>query len=140
LKSMLACLMMAIIPAALLSLILYPGGYLLAAIGGLSYMAPLAGLAFGYLLPRSERDIYRLMQFYTIINSVMLIGVPLEYMDFDLPALGGINMDWIRYRDGYIVDLMTGFYRSPDIMGLHAAHVIMFSLSLAIRTKSPERR
>jgi hypothetical protein len=73
------------------------------------------------------------MRWYIIVNTMMLVSVPLEYFEFDVPALGGIDFDWVRYRSGYTVDLMCGWYRSPDIMGLHAAHVMMFGLLLASR-------
>ncbi len=135
LKTTLSCLLLALIPAAALSSMLYINGYQLAVIGCISYLAPLTGLAVGYMYPRSIREVHNLLKFYTIFNSLLLIGVPLEYLKYDVPALGGIEIDWIRYTGGGVVDLMAGFYRSPDIMGLHAAHVTMFSLILAMNSK-----
>jgi hypothetical protein len=136
LKPMIVFMLMAVIPGALLSCILYPGGWKLAAIGSASYLAPLVGIAAGYFLATSEAEVYRVMKVYALLNSVMLIGVPLEYLDYDWPGLGGIQMEWVRYREGYTVDLIAGYYRSPDIMGLHAAHVVMFSALLFMRSRS----
>jgi len=136
LKPMIAFLLMAVLPGAILSCVLYPGGWKLAAIGGASYIAPLVGIAAGYFLATSEAAVYNVMRAYSIMNGIMLIGVPLEYLDYDIPGLGGIQMDWVRYREGYTVDLIAGFYRSPDIMGLHAAHVVMFSSLLFLRSRS----
>lgn len=128
-------LMLAITPAAVLSSISYPRGYLMAAVGGASYVIPCLGVLTGFALMRRQRDVVKMMMFYTGVNVIMLASVPMEYLAWDVPALGGIRYDWIRYRDGYIVDLMCGWYRSPDVMGLHAAQVIMFSLLLAIGPK-----
>lgn len=133
LRTILGCLMFALIPAAALSCVFYPRGYLLAAVGLMSYLGPLIGIGIGFLFARSEDGIYRLLQFYIAVNLPALIGVPMEYLDWDIPGLGGIQHEWIRDRTGYTVNLIAGFYRSPDIMGLHAAHVIMFSAMLWLR-------
>ncbi|MBB3206297.1 hypothetical protein FHS27_002106 [Rhodopirellula rubra] len=129
-------LMLAIIPAFAISTISYPRGYLMATIGAASYIIPCLGVLTGFALMKRERDVVRMMQWYILINVVMLFSVPMEYLNWEVPALGGIRFEWIRYRDGYIVDLMSGWYRSPDVMGLHAAQVIMFSLLLAVRPMS----
>jgi len=139
LRAGIQCLVVALIPGAALSVVLYQRGYLLAAIGGISYLAPLVGLAIGFLVPRNQRDIERILMFYTVLNSSLLIGAVLEYNGSDLPGLGGISMSWIRQMQGLEVNLISGFYRSPDILGLHAAHVVMFSTILALRAKGPGR-
>ncbi len=126
-------LMLALLPAAALSCILYPRGYLLAAIGLVSYTGPIIGIGMGFLFARSEKDVYRFLRFYTIINTVALVGVPLECFGWHVPGLGGIRYQWIRYSEAGTIPLIAGFYRSPDIMGLHAAHVMMFSMMLWMR-------
>lgn len=129
-------LIMALIPAAGVAIASYHRGWIMAGIGGASYLIPCGGILVGYAMLREEADAARFMLWYIIVNCVMLISVPLEYMNVDVPALGGIDFHWIRHRTGYIVNLLCGWYRSPDIMGLHAAHVMMFSLVLAIRPLS----
>lgn len=135
LRTILVCLIFALLPAALLSCAFYPRGYLLAGVGLASYLGPLIGIGVGFLFARSEEAVYRLIRFYSVINIVVLSGVPLEYFEWNVPGLGGIQHDWIRYRSGYTVELIAGFYRSPDIMGLHAAHVIMFSAMLWLKKR-----
>lgn len=133
-------LIVAVAFAAALATIQYRGGYRLALVGFVSYLMPLAGLAIGFAFPRNPKQIANLMRFYVIINSIYLIGVPLEYFGYEWRTLGGMHgMHWIRYRQGYIVDLMSGFYRSPDIMGLHAANTMMFCLSLLLLPRSKGR-
>lgn len=126
--------LLAILSAAAVSTIRYPQGWLLATVGAASYLVPVMGVLAGYGFLRSEADAARLIRWYILVNLVMLVSVPLEYLKVDVPALGGINFHWIRNRTGYTVNLMCGWYRSPDIMGLHAAHVIVFSFLLALRS------
>ncbi len=139
LRNAFSLFMAALIPAAVLSCILYAGGWKLAAIGTVSYVTPLFGIAVGFLFLDSEKRILQLLAVYVVVNSLMLVGTPLEYFDFDIPGLGGLNFEWIRYRQGYTVDLISGFYRSPDIMGLHAANTVMFAMILALRAKPDSR-
>jgi hypothetical protein len=136
LRTAMHLLFLAILPAAAISLISYSSGWKLAAIGLVSYMGPAIGVLAGFCFLRKERDLTRLMKFYIFVNSVMLVSVIFEYLELDFPALGGISYDWIRYHEDRTVALMCGWYRSPDIMGLHAAHVIMFALLLAATSKS----
>ena len=133
------CLVVALIPGFAFSLVFYQRGYLLAMIGSISYLAPLLGLAIGFVFPRTEKDVERLLAFYSVVNSVLLTGAVLEYSGSDMPGLGGMSMDWIRHMPGIQVNLISGFYRSPDVLGLHAAHLIMFSAILATRAKGPGR-
>ena len=136
LRSAMRYLLIAMIPAAIVSVLLQPNGILLAVIGGATYLIPVLGIGAGFAMSKRKDAILKVLEFYVIVNSIMLIGVILQYVGSNFPALGGIDFKWIRYRDGYIVDLMCGWYRSPDIMGLHAAHVIMFGLLLAAEKRS----
>jgi len=135
----LQCAIVALIPGAAISLAFYYGGYRLVAIGGVSYLAPMMGLAIGFAFPRTERDIERLFAFYAVFNSILMIGAVLEYSGSDMPGLGGMSADWIRHMPGIQVHLISGFYRSPDVLGVHAAHVAVFSAILAVRSKGPGR-
>ncbi|MCA9049845.1 MAG: hypothetical protein KDA89_14015 [Planctomycetaceae bacterium] len=132
-------LLIALLPAAGVSVISYQRGWIMASIGAASYLIPALGIAAGFAVARKPDAVVSILRFYVVVNAVMLFGVILEYLNADIPGLGGIDMVWIRYRPGYIVNLMSGWYRSPDIMGLHAAHVIMFSLLLAVVEKDARR-
>ena len=131
----LQCLVLGLIPGTLLSLVLYNGGYKLALIGLVSYLAPFVGIAVGFLVPITEKDVYRIMRFYTLINAVALIGTIAEYRGIEHRVLGGMDMEWLRYQHGFTVNLIAGIYRSPDIMGLHAAHVVVFAMCLALKSR-----
>ena len=127
---------MALIPAAGISILSYNRGWLMAAIGAASYIVPSIGILAGFVAFRREVDLRRLFVFYITANALMLISVPLEYAGLDWPAFGGIDYNWIRYHENTTVELMCGWYRSPDIMGLHAAQVIMFCLLLSMRSRN----
>ncbi|CAK9009170.1 Alpha-D-kanosaminyltransferase (2'-deamino-2'-hydroxyneamine 1-alpha-D-kanosaminyltransferase) (Glycosyltransferase KanE) (Kanamycin biosynthesis protein E), partial [Durusdinium trenchii] len=139
LRTATTCISLAIIPAGLLSILLYDRGYVLATIGAVSYIVPLLAIAVGFVFARTLAATYHVLAFYAIVNAVTLVSVPLEYFDAPVPGLGGINFDWIRYQGTTTVDLIAGWYRSPDIMGLHAAHVMMFAAMLAVRARGMTR-
>lgn len=130
-------LVLATLPGIVIAMIFYSEGYKLVALGTVSYLAPSAGVLLGILFASHPTDISRLLRFYCIVNGIALSGVLLEYYDFSVPALGGLRgMNWIRYSGTEIVDLIAGFYRGPDIMGLHAAQVVMFSLILTVQSRN----
>ena len=143
LQTSLILLVVALLPGALISTTRFNNGWMLAAIGAASYTAPFVGVVLGYLWPRRVGDVYRWMAAYVIINSAFLIGVVLESAAIDIPGLGGLKsneiggdglkMEWVRNYGTDLIKLICGFYRSPDVMGLHAAHVIMFGVLLALR-------
>jgi hypothetical protein len=133
LRTSLIVLVVALLPGALISMTRYNNGWMLAAIGAASYTAIFVGIVLGYLWPRRVGDVYRWMAAFVIINSVFLIGALLEAADINVPGLGGLQMQWIRNYGTDLIKLICGFYRSPDVMGLHAAHVIMFGVLLALR-------
>lgn len=126
-------------PAAAVSMISYEGGWKLAAIGGASYLFPVAAVLTGWTYARTDEDVARLFRFYCLVTAVALTGTLLEYLGSALPGLGGMRVHWIRFGGDYHVNLISGFYRSPDIMGLHAATAMMFAFLLAYRTRGAGR-
>ncbi|HEY3964460.1 MAG TPA: hypothetical protein VGM05_07860 [Planctomycetaceae bacterium] len=130
-------LLLGLIPAAMVSVLSYSGGWKIAAVGFASYTLPIMGTIVGFHLPRRSDELWRLLRFYCLVNAIMLAGTIFEFLKYDWPVLGGINMVWVRQQTGHLVELISGFYRSPDVMGLHAANLTMFStvLSMHPRTK-----
>ena len=45
---------------------------------------------------------------------------------------------WVRYAGGGVFDLISGFFRSPDLMGWHAAALVMLALTLALASRGPQ--
>jgi hypothetical protein len=134
---------LAMLPPAALSATYGAGSWQVTLIGAFSYGSLLLSMLLGYLYPRREKDLTRLLTFYVICASIMLIGTPLEYFNI-FPgwlALGTKAMDmvWLRYLPGVTVKMVAGFFRSPDVMGWHASTVTMFSLILALRSRGSAR-
>jgi hypothetical protein len=129
-------LLAAMLPAAMVSILNYEGGWKIASIGLFSYAVPLLGVVVGYHYLRRPDDLWPVMGFYCIFNSIVLIGALFEFLKWDVPALGGIDFVWLRHLPGRTVELICGFYRSPDLMGLHAANVAMFASMLSVRRDS----
>ncbi len=91
-----------------------------------------------YFLRHSYRDLEWPLIFFGVVTSVMLIGVPLEFLGvkFSAPWLGMVatSGEWRRwYSDTQWVAMMSGFYRAPEIMAWHAATMVIISIYLLMR-------
>jgi len=133
----------ACLPAAILSLTYGPGSWAYTAFGVLSYGIILSSILIGFYYLRSEQDLRRVLAIYCLITAAALSGTFLEYFNIDvLGDLVGtkvLDFDWIRYGSGYTLQLLAGFYRSPDVMGWHAAAAAMLSLVLVFAGRDPGR-
>mgnify|MGYP001809544763 CR=1 FL=1 len=135
--------LLACIPAAFISLTYSANSWLLTVFGIYAYGVFFISIAFGFHFARSPQDIHKLISFYCLISTVMLSGTFLEYFKLkpDWITLGtkALEMNWIRYSGNYVVELVAGFYRSPDVMGWHAAATSMLGFFLATTSKPPRR-
>lgn len=100
-----------------------------------TYLAPLPAFFIGYTYLRREEMLYRFFAIYAACTSVAMIGTLLEYRRVPLRILGIVSMqgDYIRHLPGIQVRLLSGIYRSPDIMAWHAATLTAIAAALAIR-------
>ncbi len=130
-----------IIPAALRSAMYAPGSWQITAIGLFIYGSFLVGMMVGETYPRGHDDIPRLLGFYAICGSVTIVGALLQKSGVVHPALGTASMGhhWVTYRTGGAVHMMSGFFRSPDVLGWHATTAIMAAIILTIVTTSWRR-
>ncbi|AIE74696.1 MULTISPECIES: hypothetical protein [unclassified Synechocystis] len=135
--------LLACIPAAFISLTYSANSWLLTVFGIYAYGIFFISIAFGFHFARSPQDIRKLISFYCLISTIMLSGTFLEYFNLrpGWITLGtkAFEMNWIRYSGNYVVELVAGFYRSPDVMGWHAAATSMLSFFLATTSKPPRR-
>jgi len=110
------------------------GVWQVAILGAFGYINPVLALIAGLQFARRPEGVVRLLTFFCLVTVVMLVGTLLEYLNLtpDWSAVGTQVMGhrWVRYRHGYVVHMMTGFYRSPDIMGWHGSMLVMLSLTL----------
>ncbi len=141
-----AVFLIALLPATLVVFQYGFEAWRMAVLGMLGYAAPLAAVSAGFAYAQRPHQVRRLLAFYCVLTALMLGGSLLEYLDLfpDWAALGteALGTHWIRYTNpeqqesldiGAIVQLVSGFYRSPDIMGWHAAALVMLALTLALQ-------
>ncbi|MCA9030631.1 MAG: WD40 repeat domain-containing protein, partial [Planctomycetaceae bacterium] len=118
----------------------YESGWHLALLGWSSYLAPVAGVLIGLTFVRGQRDLRALAMTVVGTSLVMSSSAFPELLSWDWRGLGGIEFDWIRYQKFGLISLMCGFYRSPTVLGLHAASAMMYAALLARVDSRPLRR
>ncbi|GHC05568.1 hypothetical protein [Thermomonas carbonis] len=131
------------VPAAILSATYGPGSWMLTVLGAFSYASIFLAVITGFHFPRDPKSVRKLLVVYCLAHGVMLSGAVLEYYEV-FPAMQVIGtkamgFEWMRWGSGYTVDMLAGFYRSPDVMGWHAAAVCMLSLVLGLAGKGKGR-
>lgn len=106
---------------------------------GSTFLALLAGWRF----PVRAKDAYRLLRFYAIGTAVLMIGGPLDYFGWGhaFAAIGteALGHVWVTHRIGEAVYMRAGFFRGPDVMGWHAAMLMMIAGLMAIRSRGRVR-
>lgn len=131
-----------LVPASL-SITYGRGSWMIALLGAMVFGVIFFALQLGWKFAHGDRDLMRLLSFYTVTTSVLLIGGPLEYLGWNqrLAAIGTEALDhiWVTYRTGAAVFMISGLFRSPDIMGWHAIMVFMVAVILAVRSKGAWR-
>ena len=132
-----------ILPACALSASFGVNSWMFTILGIFSYSVLLMSIFAGYYFARAPIDLSKFLSFYCIAASIILVGAWIEYLDLPYGGImigtSALNMNWIRYGDGFTVDLIAGFFRSPDVMGWHAASVSIFSMIL-LATAKPKNR
>ncbi len=134
---------LACVPAAFLSATYGPGSWMLTIFGASSYGVMLAAMFLGFHFPKSIQDLRRFLGFYCLVMSVMLIGGAIQYLDLWPGSLavgtGALGSEWIRHKPGVQIELISGFFRSPDVMGWHAATTVMFAAILSLTARGKAR-
>jgi O-antigen ligase len=132
------------LPAAYLSASYSEGSWKLTLLGAFSYSIIFLAMVAGYHFARHLGELRRLLVIYCLVNTVMLSGAFIEYLQLapEWAVIGSkaLGFEWVRWGSGYTVDMIAGFYRSADVMGWHAAAVCMLSLLLAMTGKKRRSR
>jgi len=119
-------------------------GWQMAVLGLFGYLSPLFGVLVGFAFARQVSDVRRLLVFYSVVSAAMLVGTALEYLHV-FPGSLALGTDamgarWVRTALGGVVELYSGFFRSPDVMGWHAAALLMFALGLVMQRRGGRDR
>lgn len=102
----------------------------------ITYVAPLSAILMGYAWLQREEAMLRFLRLYALLTAVAMIGSLLEYLRVESRILGAVSFtgDYIRHLPGIQIRLLSGFYRSPDIMALHAATLTCVGVMMALRS------
>jgi hypothetical protein len=115
------------------------GAVALAMLGLFSYGGGLPAVFLGFFLVRRDfRELDLPILVVVVLSALTLIGAPLEHFGykFSLPWLGMVATKgaWRRwYSDTEWVEMISGFHRSPEIMGWHAATLVILCIYLMAR-------
>lgn len=131
-----------VIPAAI-SATYGRNSWLITLLGAFVYAAMFLMLVAGWRYPVRKIGPAHFLAFYAIAASLMLLGGPLEVLGHPAgnPFLGteALGHVWVTQRTGTAVYMHAGFFRSPDVMGWHAALTFMVAVILAFRSKGASR-
>ncbi len=135
--------LLTLIMPAIMSATYSAGSWQLTLLGAYTQFAVIGGLIMGAHFPLYQRDLERLMAWYCILAGIIMIGAPMERMGIGtasgLTGTSSMGAYWVTYRTGAALNMISGFFRSPDVMGWHAASMIMFGAVLAVRNKGWRR-
>jgi hypothetical protein len=108
----------------------------LAGIGAMAYLAPLPGLMLGYRFARAPVDVTRMLWFYIAVATLFSLSLYLEAAGLNWTTLGSVGEGFVFYPEsGGVTVLRSGFFRSPEVAGWHAAAAICFVGILGIAKK-----
>lgn len=136
---------LALLPGLGILLVSYgTGAWQAALLGVFGYLTPLAALVWGFNFAREPGELRRLLVFYCTVTAILTTGSALDLLELapDWPAIGtaALGAPWVRFApDGVVIRLISGFYRSPDIMGWHAATLFMGAATLALEQRARAR-
>jgi hypothetical protein len=101
-----------------------------------TYLVPLIAALFGYAWLQREEWMIKFLKLYCVVTAIALLGTMAEYFRVDAPILGMVaySGDYIRHLPGIQIRLLSGIYRGPDIMALHAATLTSIAIAMALRS------
>ena len=102
-------------------------------LGMISYLFPLVVFPIGVYFGSNVDEMRRWVWLYCLVHGLLLTTAVMEVSGFKSPVIGGIMMEWFRFRGDISIPLPSGVYRSPDILGLHAAHVSAMGVLLVLQ-------
>lgn len=100
-----------------------------------TYLVPLVAVGLGYAWLHREEMMYRFFHLYAAVTAVALVGTLLEYLRVQsrMLAMVAFEGDYIRHLPGIQIRMLSGIYRSPDIMAWHASMLTSIAIALALR-------
>ena len=117
--------------------------WMITVLGAFVYGAMFLALVAGWGYPDARHRIHRVLIFYVAGASLLLVGGLLDAWGwgdrFAAIGTGAMGNIWVTHRTGAAVYMLAGFFRGPDVMGWHAALVLMVSVIMAFRSRGVAR-
>jgi len=111
---------------------------ILAGIGAIAYLAPIPGLMLGYRFAKDPDEVLRLLVFYIVVAAFFSVSLYMEAAEVPWTTLGSVGEGFVFYPEsGGVTILRSGFFRSPEVAGWHAASAMCFLVLIGI-TKKPD--
>jgi len=131
-----------VIPA-MISLTYGRGSWQITLLGAFVYAAGFALILAGWGGWKDVRQLDQFLAVYALSTGLFLSGGVLEYFGWGnrTALLGTAALDhvWVTHRTGEAVYMLSGFFRSPDVMGWHSITVFMVAFILAMRSRGKWR-
>ncbi len=101
-----------------------------------TYVIPLVAALLGYTWFQREEMMLRFFHLYAALTSVALIGTVFEYLRVESRLLGMVSFegDYIRHLPGIQIRMLSGIYRSPDVMAWHAGMLTAIGVGMVLRS------
>jgi hypothetical protein len=119
-----------------LSTLLRYSNLLLAGIGLLGYLSPLAAIIAFFQFNRSWADALRWLRFYIAATGVMALTVFLQFLGHSPRIFESIGLDTV-YGIGGRIAMLCGIMRSSEVAAFHAGAAACLSLTLAAIARAP---
>ncbi len=105
------------------------------AISFVTYVIPMIAALLGYTWLQREEMMLRFCRLYAAVTSIALFGTLLEYWRVPSRMLGLVSFegDYIRHLPGIQVRMLSGIYRSPDVMAWHAGMLTAIGVAMVLR-------
>jgi hypothetical protein len=117
--------------------VLKSGSLALGFIGMVAYLAPMPTIFLVYHYVRSEKEIYKYLTIYVVAVLTMVSGLYFSYLGFEWEVLQSVGAAmgrglYIYPTSGGRLELLAGFFRSPEIAAWHAGAAICFILAILL--------
>jgi len=119
-------------------------GLVLGALGILSYGVAIVAAIVGFNGGLDSQLMRRIAMVFCGLTSCAMVGVWLEVSgvrpNWKILGTEVLDMEWVRHVTGRIIEMRSGFYRSPDLLGWHSTVAAMLALALSFSSRHPAAR
>lgn len=108
-------------------------------IGLMAYLTPVPCILLGYYFARTQRDISKVLVFYSIVAMLMASGIFLSYLGAEWRVLDPVGPEGERLYafspSGDFLRLYCGFFRAPEIAAWHSAAAVCLLVVVFLSSK-----